>query len=124
MHTRAKALVKKNPRRTYQSALKEAGKEMRASGKKKPAKKKAVAKKKVGAKYKVYHEVKKVGKLSYKGGSVSLGSLTIAQAKHKVDEKLAWEMLAKSSAKTKKDRNALQKSITELKRKKSQLNAL
>lgn len=125
MHSRAKAIVKKHPKKKYQAALKEAGREMR--GKSTPKKRKAAPKKKrakVGAKRKVTRRVKKVGSVSYRGGSVKIGAMSISQARHAVEEKLAWKMLAKSQAKNKTEGKAAQKDITALKTKLRQLNAL
>ena len=104
MHTIAKAYKKKHPNAKYSTALKEAGKKIRGgkvSGHK--AGKKS-ARKRVGAHYKVYHEVRKVG-------ATDIPMPSPAQIERQLNERLAWELLARESAKNATTRKAAAKAI-------------
>jgi hypothetical protein len=130
---RAKRIVLNKPGMKYQTALKQAGREYRegmVSGSKRSAKsshkrKVSPRKKAVGAKYLVTHRVKKIGKVTVsKDGRVRIGAMTLRQAKDQVDAKLAWELLAKDSARRVKERNAAQKKIVALRAAKRKLSDL
>jgi hypothetical protein len=111
--------------KSYQQALKQAGREYR-EGKVSGTKKKRKSPKRVGSapKYKVYHEVRKVGKLTYKGGEFKIGALTIPQARQEVRQKLAWELLAKDSAKNVKARKEAAKKVKALKQLNTKLDKI
>jgi hypothetical protein len=114
---RAKQIVKYEGG-SYRHALKKAGAEYRAgrAGKVSGVKKKKEHKR-VGAKrkYVVHHVVEKVGKLTYKGGEFKIGALTIPEARAQVKQKLAWELLARESAKNVRDRKEAAKRVKALK---------
>ena|ERR1700679_927757 len=143
--TRAKQIRKKQPGKSWKSAVKQAGAEYRA-GKKAPARKRsgggakkrkarvgtvkrstAKRKSRVGTKpkYKVIHEVRRMAGLTYKGGSVKLAGVgSIAQTKSVLKKQLGqqagWLEVMISSAKTKPKKKALRKKkaaiVTELNR--------
>jgi transposase len=102
--------------KSYQAALKQAGREYKHGKVAGRHKKKKPAKKVAGKqKYVVHHVVEKVGKLRYANGEYKIGALTIPQARAQVEQKLAWELLAKDSAKRVKERKEAAKKIKALK---------
>lgn len=111
-HAAARKIQARHPGKAYKTCFKEAGKKV-GSVKRKPAKRKKAAKKKVGAKYKVYHEVKRVGALKYRGGALSLGSIasTTSHLQRQLDDKLGRELLQKEKATTKTAKKKAQKKI-------------
>jgi hypothetical protein len=130
--TRAKQIRKKQPGKSWKSAVKQAGAEYRA-GNKKPVRKKrakavgkapkAVAKRKsrVGTKpkYQVIHEVRKIGRISYKGGSVTVAGTGDVNRKKDalraaLGEQAGWLDVAISSEKTKAGKNRLRKKKREV----------
>jgi hypothetical protein len=129
MHNRAKAIIKKHPNMQYKTAQKQAGREMREGVSGRGKKKKTVGNK---PKYKVYHEVKRIGKkrvagLTYKGGSVKLGSMSDARA-HKssarkiLEERLGWMLLSIHQEKNKTVKKSLLKKKADLVREIKQLS--
>jgi hypothetical protein len=124
MHAKAKAYCKAHPNAKYSTGLKHAGVSERGktvSGKKKSK----PAKKRVGERYCVNHEVTRVGKkkrvggITYKGGTVKVGARTVRQKAtdiHKqLEEKLAWKLLAVSSARNVTERKRASKEAASLK---------
>jgi hypothetical protein len=116
-HAAARKIQAKHPGKKYATCFKEAGKTVGAKKKRKVGARKVArkktARKKVGAKYKVYHEVKRVGAVKYKGGSLSLGSIasTTSHLNRQLDDKLSRELLAKEKASTKTAKKKAQKKI-------------
>lgn len=116
-HAAARKIQAKHPGKAYKTCFKEAGKKVGGVKKRKAAPKKKAARKKVGAKYKVYHEVKRVGRkvgaVKYRGGSLSLGSIssTTSHLQRQLDDKLGRELLAKEKATTKTAKRKVQKKI-------------
>jgi hypothetical protein len=103
MHTLAKAYKKKHPNAKYSTALKEAGKKVRGKVSGHKAAKKS-GKKKVGSHYVVHHTVKKVG-------AMDMPMPSPAQIEKQLNERLAWELLARESAKNATARKAAAKAI-------------
>lgn len=99
---------------SYKAAQKKAGAEMRGAKVSGTPKRR---KKKVGAKYKVYHEVKRIGTAKRKpGGTVGSIAHTKSHLKKQLEEKLAWQLLARESATRVRDRKKKTKLITETKK--------
>jgi hypothetical protein len=114
----------KHPKMSYQSALKKAGREYRQGAVSGTKRKKRTAKRKtVGSskqKYKCFHEVRRVSGISYTGGRVSIkGTGQTSELrdslKGRIGQEIGWLEVAKSSAKTARERHALQKKISEKK---------
>lgn len=77
-------------------------------------------------KYKVVHEVRRINGVSYTGGKVSIkGTSQLSEQKGQlramIGEEIGWLEVAKSSASTKREKEALQKKIVE---KRSELNRI
>jgi len=124
-HRRLTKKIQKETGKSYRAAQKEASRELQAkkvSGHSKPKKKAG----RVGGKqkYVVHHTVERVGKLTYKGGEFKIGALTIPQAREQVRQKLAWELLAKDSAKNVKDKKTAAKKVKALKALNTKLNKI
>jgi hypothetical protein len=130
--TRAKQIRKKQPGKSWKSAVKQAGAEYRA-GKKTPVRRKRKAtvgavkrspvkrKGRVGTKpkYKVIHEVRRISGITYKGGTVRVAGMAEIDKKktslrHALGEQAGWLDVAISSARTKPEKKKLQKKKREI----------
>jgi hypothetical protein len=127
----AKKIREKHPGYSQKTVMKEAWRKTRGSvsgTKKKKTKKRSVGATKVGTKpkYKVIHEVRRINGISYTGGKVSIrgtGQVSEQRGRLKamIGEEIGWLEVAKSSASTKREREAIQKKITE---KRAELNRI
>jgi hypothetical protein len=117
INARAKAIRKKKPGISWKQAQKEAGKEIsgiRSHGKKN-AKRVARTKRRVGnveQKYEVVHQLKPVSGITYRGGTIQLAGVgdvnrQKAALKATLGQQAGWLDVAISSAKTKREKNAL-----------------
>jgi hypothetical protein len=134
INARAKAIRREHPGKSWKAAQKQAGKEIsrpRISGtpKKKhhkvgKARSKGVArpKRRVGdveQKYEIVHQLKPVSGISYKGGSIRLAGVgdvnrQKAALKATLGQQAGWLDVAISSAKTQREKKALQKKKREI----------
>jgi hypothetical protein len=134
INARAKAIRRAHPGKSWKAAQKQAGKEIA----KKPVlagvhkkrkrvgairrKRVAVTKRRVGnveQKYEIVHQLKPVSGITYKGGSVRLAGVgdvnrQKAQLKASLGQQAGWLDVAISSAKTKREKNALRKKKREV----------
>lgn len=139
INKRAKQIRARHPGKSWKAAQKQAGKEV-SSGKVGSVRKRRKAQKKIGkvanhkprvkkAAPKYYarevHEVRRVGAISYRGGSVKISGAadveaTKRQLRAELGEQAGWLDVAISSAKTKREKVKLRKKkrevITELNR--------
>lgn len=127
INTRAKAIRKKHPGKSWKTAQKEAGKEIAGHksvsgmGKKRRTRV-ARPKRRVGdveQKYEIMHQLKPVSGISYKGGSIRLAGVgdvnrQKAQLKATLGQQAGWLDVAISSAKTKREKDALRKKKREV----------
>ena len=136
INARAKAIRRAHPGKSWKAAQKQAGKEVArpkrvgavrrksnhsAVGK---VRRKRVArpKRRVGdveQKYEIVHQLKPVSGISYKGGSIRLAGVgdvnrQKAQLKASLGQQAGWLDVAISSAKTKREKKALQKKKREI----------
>ena len=134
INTRAKAIRRAHPGKSWKAAQKQAGKEVsgaKVSGvpkkKRKTAgrthgKRMARTKRRVGdveQKYEVVHQLKPVSGISYHGGSIRLAGVgdvnrQKAQLKATLGQQAGWLDVAISSAKTQREKNALRKKKREV----------
>jgi hypothetical protein len=128
INRRAKQIRKAHPGKSWKAAQKQAGKEIgkgrvgsTRTKKRKTVGKVARHKSRIGdnAKYKCVHEVRRVGGITYKGGSIRLagmGSVDAQKARLKatLGQQAGWLEVAISSAKTQREKNALRKKKREI----------
>jgi hypothetical protein len=131
--TRAKAIRRAHPGKSWKTAQREAGKEIsrsKVSGvakkRKRPnharSKRMASPKRRVGdveQKYEIVHQLKPVSGISYKGGSIRLAGVgdvnrQKAQLRATLGQQAGWLDVAISSAKTQREKNALRKKKREI----------
>ena len=117
--TRAKAIRKSHPGVSWKSAVKKAGAEYRTGKISGVKKKKKPARKKASRKVAGRSSRKAVGKVGYRrtDGAV-IGSIAGHKKalRHAIEEKLAWKLLAISSAKKVRTKKKLQKTAAQYKK--------
>jgi hypothetical protein len=135
INTRAKAIRRAHPGTSWKAAQKKAGKEISGVGSRKSNRKRsnsrvgkvgrkrvARPKRRVGdveQKYEIVHQLKPVSGISYKGGSIRLAGVgdvnrQKAQLKASLGQQAGWLDVAISSAKTKREKDALRKKKREI----------
>jgi hypothetical protein len=137
INARAKAIRRAHPGKSWKAAQKQAGKEVArpkrvgvVRRKAKPGSVGKVRRKRVARtkrrvsgtpeqKYEIVHQLKPVSGISYKGGSIRLAGVgdvnrQKAQLKASLGQQAGWLDVAISSAKTKREKTALQKKRREI----------
>jgi hypothetical protein len=118
VQAKARAIRKRHPNKGNAAVMSEAWSQARGGkvsgvhkGKRKKSKPARVGTK---PKYKVIHEVRQISGVSYKGGTVKISGAvelerTKEQLKYQLGQQAGWLDVAISSAKTARERKALQK---------------